>query len=146
MPQTPAVPPPHIPINKPSFNCEGAKLHDSFRLFKEKCNYLLVLGLFKSVSDTDKVSTFLNWLGPKLYGILNHLVFPEGKSKKVYQNVIDQFTLYFKSPQSIIQSWYQLGNLTSALCKNQTEFINRLLILHPNVHLATKMKLLHFCS
>ena len=49
------VPPPHIPINKPSFNWEGANLHDSFKLFKEKCNYLLVLGPFKSASDTDKV-------------------------------------------------------------------------------------------
>ena len=103
-------------------------MHDSFKLFKEKCNYLLVSSPFKSASDTDKVSTFLNWLGPKLYGILNHLVFPDGKSKTVYQHVIDQFTLYFKPRQkSIIQSWYQLCNLTSALCKNQTEFMNRLL-------------------
>ena len=82
--------PPHIPINKPSFNWESANLHDSLKLFKEQCNYLLVSGPFKSTSDTDKVSTFLTWLGPKSYGILNHLVFPEGKSKTVYQDVIDQ--------------------------------------------------------
>ena len=86
------VPPAHIPRNKPSFNWEGANLHDSFKLFKEQCNYLLVSGTFKSASDTDKVSTFLNWLGPKSYGILNYLIFPEGKPKIVYQDVIDQFT------------------------------------------------------
>ena len=74
MPQTPVVPPSHIPVNKPSFNWEGTNLQDSFKFFKEKCNYLLV-------SDIDNMSNFLNWLGPKLYGILNHLVFPEGKSK-----------------------------------------------------------------
>ena len=45
----------------------------------------------------------------------------------MYQDVIDQFALYFKPTQRIIQSWYQLGYLMSALCKNQTEFINRLL-------------------
>ena len=45
----------------------------------------------------------------------------------MYQDVIDQFTLCFKPIQSIIQSWYQLGNLTSASCKNQIEFMNRLL-------------------
>ena len=102
-------------------------MHYSLKFFKEKCNYLLVSGHFKSVADTDKVSPFLNWCGPKLYAIRNHLVFPKGKSKNVYQDVIDQFTLYFKPTQSIIQSWYLLSNLTSASCKNQTEFMNRLL-------------------
>ena len=60
MPQTLVVPPPHIPINKPSFNWEGANSHDSFKLLREQCNYLLVSGPFKSASNTDKVSTFLN--------------------------------------------------------------------------------------
>ena len=122
MPQIPVGHPPHIPINKPSFNWEGANLHDSLMFFNEQCNFVLVSGPFKSASDTDKVSTFLNWLGPKLYSILKHLVFPDGKSKTVYLDVIHQFTLYFKPTQSIIQSWYQLGNLTSASCKSQTEF------------------------
>ena len=103
-------------------------MHDSFKLFKEQCKLFIGIRTFQSCApDTDKVSPFLKWLGPKSYGILNHPVFPDGKSKTVYKDVVDQFTLYFKPTQSIIQSRYQLGYLTSALCKIQTEFLNRLL-------------------
>ena len=56
----------------------------------------------------------------------------------MYQDVVDQFTLYFKPTQSIILSWYQLGNLTSASCKNQTEFMNRLLDIASKCEFSNK--------
>ena len=60
----------------------------------------------------------------------------------VYQDVIDQLSLYFKPMQSIIQSWFQLDNLTSASCKNQTEFMNRLLDIASKCTFSNK----DFCS
>ena len=49
-----------------------------------------------------------------------------GKDKKKYQDVLDAFDSYFKPMQTIMHSWYQLGNIYSSQCKDQTEFMTRL--------------------
>ena len=39
---------------------------------------------------------------------------------------LDAFDSYFKPMQTIMHSWYQLGNIYSSQCKDQTEFMTKL--------------------
>ena len=110
--------PPSIPINKPSFNWESHNLHEAFKIFKNQVKYLLVDGQYKSCLDQDKVEALLNWLGPKSYGVYDELEFSAGKSKTNVQHVLKAFEAYFKSTQSLFQSWYQLGGQYSSSFKS----------------------------
>ena len=49
-----------------------------------------------------------------------------GKDKKKYQDVLDAFDSHFKPIQTIMHTWYLLGNIYSSQCKDQTEFMTRL--------------------
>ena len=40
--------------------------------------------------------------------------------------MLEAFSEYFKRYQTAMQAWYQLGNLYSQQCSNQTDFMTRL--------------------
>ena len=44
-----------------------------------------------------------------------------GLSKDKWEDVVKAFGDEFKPCQTVMQSWYQLGNLYSSHCKDQTE-------------------------
>ena len=117
---------PTIPINKHTFNWDSCNLHEAFKLFRNQADFLLKTGQYGKCADMDKVGAFLNWLGPKSYGVYNDLEMDPGKSKEKYKDVVEAFEKYFKPTQSLFQSWYQLGGIYSSSFKSQTEFMLKL--------------------
>ena len=49
-----------------------------------------------------------------------------GYDKGKWGDVVKAFGEEFKPCQTVMQSWYQLGNLYSSHCKDQTEFMTRI--------------------
>ena len=49
-----------------------------------------------------------------------------GYDKNKWEDVVKAFGEEFKPCQTVMQSWYQLGNLYSSHCKDQTEFMTRI--------------------
>ena len=49
-----------------------------------------------------------------------------GYDKHKWEDVVKAFGEEFKPCQTVMQSWYQLGNLYSSHCKDQTEFMTRI--------------------
>ena len=84
---------PSVPIYKPKFNWTASNLYEQFKLFKQKCTYLLINGPYSHVPTNMQVSIFLNWLGDQSYELINSLNFSVGKSKDVLNDVIEQFEL-----------------------------------------------------
>ena len=114
-----------LTVKYPSFNWEG-NTHEHFKTFKQRTE-ILMEGPYEDYKEPDKVAAILGWLGDKghqVYASLNWTAL--GKDKKKYQDVLDAFDSYFKSMQTIMHSWYQLGNIYSSQCKDQTEFMTRL--------------------
>ena len=84
-------------------------------------------GPYEDYKEPDKVAAILGWLGDKghqIYASLDWVAL--GKNKKLYKDVLQAFESYFKPMQTIMHSWYQLGNIYSSQCKDQTEFMTRL--------------------
>ena len=100
---------PSVPIYKSKFDWTASNLYEQFKLFKQKCTYLLINGPYSHVPAYLQVSMFLNWFGDRLYELINTIEFSPGKSKDVLNDVIEQFESYFKPSQSTFQSWYELG-------------------------------------
>ena len=94
---------PSVPIYKPKFDWSASNLYEKFKLFKQKCTYLLINGPYSHVPANMQVSIFLNWLGDQSYELINTLNFPVGKSKDVLNDAIEQFESYFKPSQSTFQ-------------------------------------------
>ena len=109
-----------ITIKTLSFN-----LHEQWKLFSEQCKFLLINdGPFSKHSEPAHIAAVLNRLGPKSYQVINNLNFDaEGKDKSKIDDVLFMFEKHFKSIQSVLQSWYQLGSIYSSQCKDQTEFM-----------------------
>ena len=118
---------PSVLIYKPKFDWTASNLYEQFKLFKQKCTYLLINGEYSHVPAHLQVSVFLNGFGDHSYELTNTIEFSPGKSKDVLNDVIEQFESYFKPSQSTSQSWYELGSLYSSQFKNQNDFLNKLL-------------------
>ena len=109
----------------PSFNWEG-NTHEKFKTFKQRTE-ILMEGPYEDYKEPDKVAAILRWLGDKGHQVYASLDWTAlGKNKKLYQDVLEAFDSYFKPIQTIMHSWYQLGNIYSSQCKDQTEFMTKL--------------------
>ena len=113
-----------VPIYKPKFNWTASNPYEQFKLFKQKCTYLLINGPYSHVPAHLQVSVFLNWFGDRSYELINTIEFSPGKSKDVLTDVTEQFESYFKPSQSIFQSWYEVESLYSSQFKNQNDFLS----------------------
>ena len=119
---------PSVPIYKPKFDWTTLNLYEQFKLFKQKCTYLLINGPYSHVPSHLQVSVFLNWFGDHSYELINTIEFPPGKSKEVLNDITEQFESYFKPSQSTFQPLYELGSLYSSQFKNQNDFLNKYLM------------------
>ena len=131
---------PSVPVYKPKFDWSTSNLYEQFKLFKQKCTYLLINGPYSHVPANMQVSIFLNWLGDRSYELINTLNFPMGKSKDVLNDVIEQFQSYFKPSQST----FQLGSIYSSQFKNQNDFLNKLLDVSKDCELDNPNELVKF--
>ena len=114
-----------LTVKYPTFNWEG-NTHEQFKTFKQRTE-ILMEGPYEDYKEPDKVAAILGWLGDKghqVYASLDWVAL--GKNKKLYKHVLEAFESYFKPMQTIMHSWYQLGNIYSSQCKDQTEFMTRL--------------------
>ena len=114
-----------LTVKYPTFNWEG-NTHEQFKTFKQRTE-ILMEGLYEDYKEPDKVAAILGWLGDKghqVYASLDWVALD--KNKKLYRDVLDAFDSYFKPMQTIMHSWYQLGNIYSSQCKDQTEFMTKL--------------------
>ena len=82
---------PSVPIYKPKFDWTTLDLYEQFKLFKQKCTYLLINEPYSHVPAHLQVSVFLNWFGDHSYELINTIEFSPGKSKDVLTDVIEQF-------------------------------------------------------
>ena len=107
-----------LTVKYPSFNWEG-NTHEQFKTFKQRTE-ILMEGPYEDYKEPDKVAAILGWLGDKGHQVYASLDWTAlGKDKKKYQDVLDAFDSYFKPMQTIMHSWYQLGNIYSSQCKDQ---------------------------
>ena len=135
---------PSVPIYKPKFDWTASNLYEQFKLFKQKCTYLVINGPYSHVPAHLQVSVFLKWFGDHSYELINTIEFSPEKSKDVLTDVIEQFESYFKSSQSTFQSWYELGSLYSSQFKNQNDFLNKLLDVSKDCELDNPNELVKF--
>ena len=135
---------PLVPIYKLKFDLTASNLYEQFKLFKQKCTYLLVNGHYSHVPAHLQVSVFLNWFGDCSYELINTIEFSPGKSKDVLTDVIEQFESYFKPSKSTFQSWYELGSLYSSQFKNQNDFLNKILDVSKDCGLDNPNELVKF--
>ena len=135
---------PSVTIYKPKFDWTASNLYKQFKLFKQKCTYLLIDGPYSHVPAHLQVSVFLNWFGDRSYELINTIEFAPGKSKDVLTDVIEQFKSYFKPSQPTFQSWYELGSLHSSQFKNQNDFLNKLLDVSKDCELDNPNELVKF--
>ena len=133
-----------LPIYKLKFDWTASNLYEQFKLFQQKCTYLLINGPYSHVPANLQVSVFLNWFGDRSYELINTIEFSPEKSKDVLADVIEQFELYFKPSQSTLQSWYELGSLYSSQFKNKNDFLNKLLDVSKDCELDNPNELVKF--
>ena len=114
-----------LTVKYPSFNWEG-NTYEQYKTFKQRVE-ILMDGPYEDYKEPDKVAAILGWLGDKGHQVYASIDWPAiGKNKKLYKDVLGAFELYFKPMQTVMHSWYQLGNLYSSQCKDQTEFMTKL--------------------
>ena len=135
---------PSVPTYKPKFDWTASNLYEQFKLFKQKCTYLLINGPYSHVPAHLQVSVFLNWFGDHSYELINTIEFPPGKSKEVLNDVIEQFESYFTPSQSTFQSWFELGSLYSSQFKSHNDFLNKLLDVSKDCELDNQNELAKF--
>ena len=84
-------------------------------------------GPFAKYDDPSKISAFLSWTGDKGFQLYKNIDWERtGYNKDKWEDVVKAFGEEFKPCQTVMQSWYQLGNLYSSHCKDQTEFMTRI--------------------
>ena len=135
---------PSVPIYKQKLDWTASNLYEQFKLFKQKCTYLLINGPYSHVPAHLQMSVFLNWFGDHFYELINTIEFPPGQSKDVLNEVIEQFESYFKPSQSTFQLWYELRFLYSSQFKNQNDFLNKLLDVSKDCELDNPNELVKF--
>ena len=84
-------------------------------------------GPYEDYKDPDKVAAILGWLGDKVHQIYASIDWvANGLDKKKYKDILKGFVLYLQPMQTTMHTWYQLGNIYSSQCKDQTEFMSKL--------------------
>ena len=85
-------------------------------------------GPYEDYKEPDKVAAILGWLGDKGHQVYASLDWTAlGKDKKKYQDVqmMQVGDSYFKPMQTIMHSWYQLGNIYSSQCKDPNRIYDK---------------------
>ena len=112
-------------MKQPMFNWDGNQ-YESYKMFKNKASILLY-GPYVYADGPSKVAAILSWLGDKGFQLYANTDWDRlGKDKTNWMQVLDAFSEHFWSCQTVMQAWYQLGNLYSQQCGNQTDFMTRL--------------------
>ena len=123
-PTTPTVGLP-LQLKQPNFNWEG-NVYENYKAFSERATILLG-GPYAKYDDPSKISAFLSWTGDKGFQLYKNIDWERtGYNKDRWEDVVKAFGEEFKPCQTVMQSWYQLGNLYSSHCKDQTEFMTRI--------------------
>ena len=123
-PTTPTVGLP-LQLKQPNFNWEG-NVYENYKAFSERVTILLG-GPYAKYDDPSKISAFLSWTGDKGFQLYKNIDWERtGNDKHKWEDVVKAFGEEFKPCQTVMQSWYQLGNLYSSHCKDQTEFMTRI--------------------
>ena len=123
-PTTPTVGLP-LQLKQPNFNWEG-NVYENYKAFSERATILLG-GPYAKYDDPSKISAFLSWTGDKGFQLYKNIDWERtGYDKHKWEDVVKAFGEEFKPCQTVMQSWYQLGNLYSSHCKDQTEFMTRI--------------------
>ena len=123
-PTTPTVGLP-LQLKQPNFNWEG-NVYENYKAFSERATILLG-GPYAKYDDPSKISAFLSWTGDKGFQLYKNIDWERtGYNKDKWEDVVKAFGEEFKPCQTVMQSWYQLGNLYSSHCKDQTEFMTRI--------------------
>ena len=114
-----------LQLKQPNFNWEG-NVYENYKTFSERATILLG-GPYAKYDDPSKISAFLSWTGDKGFQLYKNIDWERaGLSKDKWEDVVKAFGDEFKPCQTVMQSWYQLGNLYSSHCKDQTEFMTRI--------------------
>ena len=114
-----------LQLKQPNFNWEG-NVYENYKAFSERATILLG-GPYAKYDDPSKISAFLSWTGDKGFQLYKNLDWERtGYDKSKWEDVGKAFGEEFKPCQTVMQSWYQLGNLYSSHCKDQTEFMTRI--------------------
>ena len=114
-----------LQLKQPNFNWEG-NVYENYKAFSERATILLG-GPYAKYDDPSKISAFLSWTGDKGFQLYKNLDWERtGYDKNKWEDVVKAFGEEFKPCQTVMQSWYQLGNLYSSHCKDQTEFMTRI--------------------
>ena len=115
-----------LTVKYPTFNWDQINLHEHFKWFKQRTE-ILMEGPYEDYKDADKVAAVLGWLGDRGHQIYAGMDWAAMElNKKKYKDVLQAFTLYLQPMQTTMHTWYQLGNIYSSQCKDQTEFMTRL--------------------
>ena len=123
-PTTPTVGLP-LQLKQPNFNWEG-NVYENYKAFSERATTLLG-GPYAKYDDPSKISAFLSWTGDKGFQLYKNLDWERtGYDKNKWEDVVKAFGEEFKPCRTVMQSWYQLGNLYSSHCRDQTEFMTRI--------------------
>ena len=114
-----------LQLKQPNFNWEG-NVYENYKAFSERATILLG-GPYAKYDDPSKISAFLSWTGDKGFQLYKNIDWERtGYDKSKWGDVVKAFGEEFKPCQTVMQSWYQLGNLYSSHCKDQTEFMTRI--------------------
>ena len=114
-----------LQLKQPNFNWEG-NVYENYKTFSERATILLG-GPYAKYDDPSKISAFLSWTGDKGFQLYKNINWERtGYNKDRWEDVVKAFGEEFKPCQTVMQSWYQLGNLYSSHCKDQTEFMTRI--------------------
>ena len=114
-----------LQLKQPNFNWEG-NVYENYKSFSERATILLG-GPYAKYDDPSKISAFLSWTGDKGFQLYKNIDWERtGYDKDKWEDVVKAFGEEFKPCQTIMQSWYQLGNLYSSHCRDQTEFMTRI--------------------
>ena len=123
-PTTPTVGLP-LQLKQPNFNWKG-NVYENYKAFSERATILLG-GPYAKYDDPSKISAFLSWTGDKGFQLYKNIDWERtGYNKDRWEDVVKAFGEEFKPCQTVMQSWYQLGNLYSSHYKDQTEFMTRI--------------------
>ena len=141
---TPAPRAIQLTVKYPTFNWDQGNLHEQFKWFKHRTE-ILMEGPYEDYKDPDKVAAILGWLGDKghqIYASIDWVAMDLDKKK--YKDVLKVFALYLQPMQTTMHTWYQIGNIYSSQCKDQTEFMTRLKDLSKDTGFKEPDKLVKF--
>ena len=123
---TPAPRAIQLTVKYPTFNWDQGDPHEQFKWFKHRTE-ILMEGPYEDYKDPDKVAAILGWLGDKghqIYASIDWVAMDLNKKK--YKDVLKAFALYLQPMQTTMHTWYQIGNIYSSQCKDQTDFMTKL--------------------